>query len=184
MAAPTILEVNKLGCVRGDRRLFSGLDLSLPGGTYLQVTGPNGAPLFGRNRDYQWFIREGIFVRSPLRADGVAIDEDDRIEEEDDWIRRERRRNREEPRFVSAAYFLRFRFDPGQYALAGREQLDGRDVLRVEYYPTKLFLEGRLRPNRGRRPGSTSAPRRPARRSRSTPPASSRRRTCAPPGSG
>jgi hypothetical protein len=114
----------------------------------LQVTGPNGAPLFGRQRDYQWFLREGIFVRSPLRADGVAIDEDDRVEEEDDWIRRERRRNREEPRFVSAAYFLRFRFDPGQYALAGREPLDGREVLRVEYYPTKMFYEGRLRPNR------------------------------------
>ena len=43
MVAPTILEVNKLGCVRGDRRLFSGLDLSLPAGTYLQVTGPNGS---------------------------------------------------------------------------------------------------------------------------------------------
>jgi heme exporter protein A len=41
-AAP-LLEVNKLGCVRGDRRLFSGLDLSLHGGTYLQVTGPNGS---------------------------------------------------------------------------------------------------------------------------------------------
>jgi heme exporter protein A len=29
--------------VRGDRRLFSGLDLSLPAGTFLQVTGPNGS---------------------------------------------------------------------------------------------------------------------------------------------
>lgn len=38
-----MLEVNKLGCVRGDRRLFSGLDLSLPAGSYLQVTGPNGS---------------------------------------------------------------------------------------------------------------------------------------------
>lgn len=43
VGAPTILEVKKLGCVRGDRRLFSGLDLSLPAGTYLQVTGPNGS---------------------------------------------------------------------------------------------------------------------------------------------
>ena len=38
-----MLEVNKLGCVRGDRRLFSGLDLSLDAGSYLQVTGPNGS---------------------------------------------------------------------------------------------------------------------------------------------
>ena len=53
-----------------------------------------------------------------------------------------------EPRFVSAAYFLRFKFDPGHYALAGREQLSGRDVLKIEYYPSKLFTEGRSRPNR------------------------------------
>jgi hypothetical protein len=50
-----------------------------------------------------------------------------------------------EPQFVSAAYFLRFRFEPGHYALAGREQLLGRDVLRIEYYPERLF--------RGRRGG-------------------------------
>ena len=41
--APALLEVNQLGCVRGDRRLFSGLDLSLRAGTFLQVTGPNGS---------------------------------------------------------------------------------------------------------------------------------------------
>ena len=61
--------------------------------------------------------------------------------------RRIRRRGREhrghgdgvrqalEPGFVSAAYFLKFKFDPGQYALAGRETLEGRPVLRIEYYP-------------------------------------------------
>ena len=38
-----ILEVSKLGCVRGDRRLFSGLDLSVSPGTFVQVTGPNGS---------------------------------------------------------------------------------------------------------------------------------------------
>jgi hypothetical protein len=53
-----------------------------------------------------------------------------------------------EPGFVSAAYFLKFKFDPGRYALVGREQYEGRDVLRIEYYPTKLFSEGRSRPNR------------------------------------
>jgi hypothetical protein len=53
-----------------------------------------------------------------------------------------------EPKFVSAAYFLRFKFDPGHYALAGRERLADRDVLRVEYYPSKLFTEGRTKPDR------------------------------------
>ena len=44
-----------------------------------------------------------------------------------------------EPRFISEAYFLRFKFDPGNYYLAGRETLDGRNVLRIEYYPKRLF---------------------------------------------
>ena len=38
-----ILEVSKLGCVRGDRRLFSGLDLSVSPGTFVQLTGSNGS---------------------------------------------------------------------------------------------------------------------------------------------
>ncbi len=44
-----------------------------------------------------------------------------------------------EPRFVSEAYFMDFKFEPGNYYLAGREQLEGVDVLKIEYYPTKLF---------------------------------------------
>ena len=36
---------------------------------------------------------------------------------------------------MSAAYFLRFKFEPGRYGLAGKETIDGREVLRVEYYP-------------------------------------------------
>jgi hypothetical protein len=46
---------------------------------------------------------------------------------------------RGEPRFVSEAYFLRFRFEPGNYYLVGREHLEGREVLRIEYYPTRMF---------------------------------------------
>ena len=44
-----------------------------------------------------------------------------------------------EPRFVSEAYFMDFKFEPGNYYLAGREQLEGHEVLKVEYYPTKMF---------------------------------------------
>ena len=40
---PTILELSKLGCVRGDRRLFSGLDFAVSPGTLVQLTGPNGS---------------------------------------------------------------------------------------------------------------------------------------------
>jgi hypothetical protein len=49
---------------------------------------------------------------------------------------------------VSFAYFLRFPFEPGRYALAGRDRVAGRTALRIEYYPEGLFREGRTRPNR------------------------------------
>jgi hypothetical protein len=150
----------------------------------LQITGPGAAPLYGSRREYLWFPRDGMFIKSPLRADGVTVSEDDRRKAEAAWVKREEQRERRraaqekaadekpatpdggspdaatgvidesrvrdalEPAFVSAAYFLRFKFDPGQYALAGREKLEGRDVLRIEYYPTKLFSEGRTRPNK------------------------------------
>ncbi len=29
------------------------------------LTGPGGFPLWGMRREYPWFIRQGIFVRSP-----------------------------------------------------------------------------------------------------------------------
>lgn len=157
-----------------------------------QLTGPAGDRLYGFTRDYTWFIRQGYFIRSPLRVDGVRIGENQRAVAEQEWIRREQRREKRaaerqktdssitigsggiqverstdpapqgetpgsvedvlkqglEPRFVSAAYFLRFKFDPGHYALAGRERINEREVLRVEYYPSKLFTEGRTRPNK------------------------------------
>ena len=122
-----------------------------------RIDGAAGSRLFGFEREYSWFIRDGVFIRSPVKADGVAIGEAERRQEENRWLRREQRREARrvargleglEPRFVSSAYFLEFKFDPGQYALAAREQLDGREVLRIEYYPTKMFNEGRTRPNR------------------------------------
>jgi hypothetical protein len=152
------------------------------------LAGPGGARLYGFRRDYTWFLREGVFIRSPLRADGVTLSEAQRRKAEADWLRREKRRDERrraddtrtaeegpavtpvaepdpaapvrppsdaaisatsiEPAFVSWAYFLRFKFEPNHYALVGREQLDGRPVLKIEYYPTALFTEGRTRPNR------------------------------------
>jgi len=139
------------------------------------LTGPGGLPLYGMRREYAWFIKQGIFVRSPVKANGVTLSEADRRKAEDEWIRSEnrreaRRKRREdqaargdrverdtrsvavsptgisinsedvlrqgvEPQFVSAAYFLKFRFESGHYALAGREKVDGRDSLKIEYYP-------------------------------------------------
>jgi hypothetical protein len=63
-----------------------------------------------------------------------------------------------QPQFIDSAYFLKFKFEEGKYALVGREQFDGRDVLRIEYYPARLFGEDTERrrtakPDQDRRQG-------------------------------
>jgi hypothetical protein len=133
------------------------------------VLGPGKARLFGLDREYTWFIKEGVFVRSPVRIDGVTLSDKDRRAAESEWIARHRGQDARpdaapaattsgsssagggdleqvlkltrEPQFVSAAYFLKFKFEPGRYAFVGREQYDGRTVVRVEYYPTRLYAD-------------------------------------------
>lgn len=127
-----------------------------------ELDGPGGAPLMRQRREYTWFVQDGIHVRSPLRYDGVPIPEAERRAYEKKWIhseegrrkfRAERDAKREqaglgpalgapspnEPRFVSESYFMDFKFEPGNYYLAGKEQLDGHEVLKIDYVPTKLF---------------------------------------------
>jgi hypothetical protein len=134
---------------------------------------PGKVRLFGMDREYSWFIRDGIFVRSPVKFDGVTLSESDRRKAEDEWIANEKERSKHEaaqeaaarqgapvaasaangspssvdailkstrePQFVSAAYFMRFKFEPGHYALVGPETYNGRQVLRIEYYPRHLY---------------------------------------------
>jgi hypothetical protein len=168
------------------------------------LEGPSDVRLFGSDRQYTWYVQDGILVRSPVRVNGVAVPDKDRREYEARWLNEERSRaeriqkkkdekkaaekaaeqdeNKDEtgddagapappagnpdadapvpqpgaaagdgaaeiaakglePRFVSEANFLRFRFERGRYFLVGREQLDGRPVLKVEYYPKKLLVD-------------------------------------------
>jgi hypothetical protein len=137
-------------------------------------TGPGDVRLWGGQREYRWFPRDGFFIQSPTRIDGVTIGDEERRRAEDRFLRREQAREKRrteirkeqgieapddapealsaenvgdvlrqtmEPEFVRSAYFLRFKFDEGQYALVGRERMLNRDVLRIEYYPTKLFAD-------------------------------------------
>jgi hypothetical protein len=59
-----------------------------------QLTGPDASRLYGFERDYTWFIREGYFIRSPLKVDGVKISETDRTREEAEWLEREKAREK------------------------------------------------------------------------------------------
>jgi hypothetical protein len=112
------------------------------------LAGPAGKPIFGLRNEYVWFPQDGTFIRSPLTANGVTLGEDDRRDAEQKWVQRQERRDALEPGFVSSAYLLKFKFEPGRYALVGRETFNGRAVLRIEYYPTLMFKEGRTRPNK------------------------------------
>jgi hypothetical protein len=139
----------------------------------IEIRGPARISLWGERRDYTWYLRDGFFVRSPVKVDGVVVGEADRVKAEAEYLQRVQRRDQRndqrradlietlpvdaptdvaglirqsrQPEFISSAYFLRFKFDAGTYALVGREQLEGREVLRIEYYPTKLFSNGRER---------------------------------------
>ncbi len=128
-----------------------------------EVLGPGRMPFVRKKREYTWYVRDGMHVRSPVRFDGVAVGPEARDAYERRWIERDRRRQERkkddrrdgeisisgdvnisaggstEPRFVSEAYFMDFKFEAGNYYLAGREQIEGHDVLRIEYYPTRLF---------------------------------------------
>jgi hypothetical protein len=132
--------------------------------------GPGKIRLFAMDREYEWYIRDGVFVRSPVKFDGVTLSEDDRRKAEQEWIGKEKDQQKNdaaksaavlqgapapdtdspasldsilkstrEPQFVSAAYFMRFKFEPGHYAFVGPETYEGRQVLRIEYYPRRLY---------------------------------------------
>ena len=62
------------------------------------LTGPGRFPLWGMRREYTWFIRDGIFVRSPVSADGVKLSEADRRKAEEQWLRRQKNREEREKR--------------------------------------------------------------------------------------
>ena len=44
----------------------------------IEVRGPGQLPVWGERREYQWFLRDGFFVRSPLKVNGVTIGEGER----------------------------------------------------------------------------------------------------------
>jgi hypothetical protein len=134
----------------------------------VEFRGPGETLLWGAKREYMWYPRDGFFVRSPVRINGVAISESERERYEQSFLRRTKNRDERakqrgnetdgttdaapsdiqsliqqtrEPQFVSSAYFLKFKFEGGRYALVGRETINQQPVLRIEYYPAKLFSD-------------------------------------------
>lgn len=127
-----------------------------------EILGPGRVPVARMRREFTWYVRDGIHVRSPLKFDGIPIPEHERRAYEDRWVRSEEQRRTyrterdakraaagrppalsapsiNEPRFVSESYFMDFKFEPGNYYLAGKETVEGQTVLKVDYLPTRLF---------------------------------------------
>jgi hypothetical protein len=148
----------------------------------IEVRGPSRQPIWGEQREYTWYIRDGFFVRSPIKINGVRLSEADRQKYEAEFLERTKARDARaqkaaadarpggsapdgssatdsvagagvdgllrqvrEPQFISSAYFLRFKFEDGRYALVGRETLEGRETLRIEYFPTNLYSQRQQR---------------------------------------
>jgi hypothetical protein len=153
-----------------------------------EVRGPGRIPIWGDDREFTWYIRDGYFVRSPLRVNGVEVSESDRRSYEEKFVRQVQAREKREadsqsdtpkpeeatpadapadvqdliqqtrePQFISTAYFLRFKFEQGRYALVGRETFETRQVLRIEYYPTRLFDDDDRKNRSGRSRDSQSS---------------------------
>ena len=56
------------------------------------LEGPSDVRLFGSDRQYTWYVQDGILVRSPVRFNGVAVPDADRREYEAQWLNEERSR--------------------------------------------------------------------------------------------
>ena len=94
-------------------------------------------------------VRSGLVVRTAeTQSAGEADDRDDAVLLDSARL---------EPRFISESYFLEFTFEPGNYYFEGRETLAGREVVKLEYYPTDSLRgrigSGRLGPRRAHQPG-------------------------------
>ncbi|MFZ0428539.1 MAG: hypothetical protein WAO20_10515 [Acidobacteriota bacterium] len=81
-------------------------------------------------KEYDWYYRGGDLVRRLVRSDGVKVDGPEKR-----WDPEQRKKK--EP--LARENFFGFKFEPGNYLLAGSEKLEGREVLVVEYYPKHLF---------------------------------------------
>jgi len=106
----------------------------------LEVEGSlEAVPMQGFLRENMWFVRDGYLVRSPLSINGVKISRKDRDRAERKWI--ERVKKREEKEGVDRDRFFGFKFEPGNYYFAGRQEFEGREVVAVEYYPETFFSD-------------------------------------------
>lgn len=57
-----------------------------------ELRGPGDALLFGQQRSYNWYVREGYLIRSPVKFNGVALKDEERRKYEHEWLTEEKAR--------------------------------------------------------------------------------------------
>ena len=60
----------------------------------LEMRGPGRMPIWGERRDYTWYIRDGFFVRSPVKFNGVEIGESERRKFEASYLKQAQARDK------------------------------------------------------------------------------------------
>jgi hypothetical protein len=105
----------------------------------LEFTGMEIAAIESFEQEYIWFVRDGYLVRSPYRLNGVEVSAEERAEYEREWLADIREGDRSTQ--IERDSFFDFEFEPGNYFFAGREEFEGREVVRIEYYPKNLFSD-------------------------------------------
>lgn len=93
-------------------------------------------------REFVWFVRDGYLVRSPDRFDGARVDAAERRRYEDAWIADTDDDERRQP--LAREGFFEFVFKEGhegEFLVAGREKIEGRNTVVLEYYPRRLFAD-------------------------------------------
>ena len=60
----------------------------------IELRGMNHQPIWGERHEYAWYIRDGFFVRSPLKFNGAEMGEADRRKYEAEFLRRSQERDR------------------------------------------------------------------------------------------
>src|SRR5471030_3088706 len=61
---------------------------------HLELRGPSRVPIWGDKREYTWYIRDGFFIRSPLKVNGVTVGEADRRTFEADYLKQAQQRDK------------------------------------------------------------------------------------------
>jgi hypothetical protein len=106
----------------------------------LEIRGVKLPPMANFRKEYVWIVRDGYLVRSPVRVNGVKVSKEEQAASEEDWIREHKDKRHDS---LDREIFLGFKFHPGTYLYAGRQNFEGRELVAIEHYPSKKADDGK-----------------------------------------